>query len=124
MVEYPHARAFKILTDHFWTLQGWRRKEDRHISNEDFEYAKAKGMMFDPVYLTHDETVEQASTAVRAIKKSDVVDAFVASLSTRRLDIRSALGSYAVLMNLEAHLVEGIHNGYVLRADNSIAWWI
>ena len=44
-----------------------------------------------------------ARAAVAAVALEDVSQAFVASLTSRRLDLRSALGSYAVARHLPAH---------------------
>ena len=94
-------RAVQILIDTFWTAAGWRR--ERLVSAEDFAYAKARGLMFDPISLSHAEAVESAIAARDALSKTHVVDAFVASLRSRRLDLRSGLGSYAVARHLVSH---------------------
>lgn len=95
-------RAVRILTTTYWSSAGWVR--DPKTSAEDFAYAKLHGTMFDPHPLSHDEVVAAAISAVRKAERSVVVDAFVASLSSRRLDLRSALGSYAVGRHLAAHV--------------------
>lgn len=60
--------------------------------------------MFDePVALDHDGWVARVRAAVDAVSLSEVVDGFVSSLTTRRLDLRSALGSYAVARYLPDH---------------------
>ncbi len=70
----------------------------------DFEYAKATGVMCDPIdLLTHDETVSGVREAVAAVNERGVSGAFLASLASRRLELRSALGSYAVARHLPAH---------------------
>ncbi|WP_442579897.1 hypothetical protein ACSBOB_31210 [Mesorhizobium sp. ASY16-5R] len=94
-------RAVQILTNTFWTAAGWRR--ERSVSAEDFDYAKAGGLMFDPLSLSHDEAVESAIAARDALSKTHVVGAFIASLRSRRLDLRSGLGSYAVARHLVKH---------------------
>ena len=60
---------------------------------DDFEYAKRAGVMFDPVRLSHDDVMNRALAAFRGVDHRAVADAFVSSLSSRRLDLRSALGS-------------------------------
>lgn len=94
-------RAHKILMDAYWSSSGWKRERD--VSPADFEYAKSKGLMFEPILISHDESIILASKAVASTDKDAVTRAFVASLSTRRLDLRSALGSYAIGRHMLAH---------------------
>ncbi len=96
-------RALKILLDAFWSPGGWKPKALRGPSPEEFAYAKSKGMMFDPVRLDHQQTLNELSVAIRRLNRRYVADAFLASLSTRRLDWRSPLGSYAVFQHLPLH---------------------
>lgn len=98
-----NRRALRILLDTFWTSAGWRDEKARFTPPEDFEYAKRAGVMFDAVCLSHGDVVERALLAVRAVDRLAVANAFVASLSSRRLDLRSALGSFAVLQHFPRH---------------------
>jgi hypothetical protein len=66
-------------------------------SMEDFEYAKSKGVMFDPVQTDHDPMIDWVFRVREQITQTRVVHAFISSLSTRRLDLRSAISSYAFL---------------------------
>lgn len=60
--------------------------------------------MFDaPVRLSHDAVVEDVRRLVGATSLDVVANAFLASLPTRRLDLRSALGSYVVARYLPDH---------------------
>lgn len=94
-------RALGILTDMFWSPAGWKREPT--VSPEDFAYAKAQGLMFDPVSWSHDQAVSKAIDAVSRTSKEAVARAFLSSLQSRRLDLRSALGSYAVGRHLKPH---------------------
>lgn len=96
-------RADKILFDAFWSSKGWKNESDRSIPVEDFEYAKSKGVMFDPIDLDHDEALNRLQDIISRLNTKVVANAFLASLSTRRLDWRSALGSYAVFRHLPEH---------------------
>lgn len=58
--------------------------------------------MFEPKLLSHDEAVDWL-LEVRNVEISAVSNAFLASLSRRRLDWRSALGSYAFARHFPAH---------------------
>jgi len=53
-------------------------------SPEDFEYAKSKGLMFDPVKLDHDIAMAQVIELVAKLNRYGVADAFLANLSTKR----------------------------------------
>jgi hypothetical protein len=94
-------QAVKILVGTFWSSTGWRR--DPRVEPEDLAYAKSKGIMFDPVSLSHSEAVKAVNDVVVKIDPSDVASAFISSLSNRRLDLRSALGSFAVGRYLREH---------------------
>lgn len=94
-------RAVGILNATYWSASGWRPTPS--VADEEFTYARSKGLMFDPIVLSHDEAVAAARSAVSATIRQTVTQAFIASLSLRRLDLRSALGSYAVGRHLSAH---------------------
>jgi hypothetical protein len=96
-------RALKVLFDTYWTPAGWRAEGSRSTPPHDFEYAKRAGVMFDPVRLSHSEIVKRAMAAVRRVEPRAVADAFIMSLSARRLELRSGLGSYAILQHLPRH---------------------
>lgn len=94
-------RALKILFDKYWSpSKGW---QNNVLSVEDFEYAKKAGVMFDDVSFSHDEIVQNALEQCNSVTKTQVVDSFLSSLSTRRLDLRSALSSFACGCNLPLH---------------------
>ena len=94
-------RARQILLDAFWDGRGWRNGPA--IVPDEFEIAKAAGFMFDPGVSTHDGAVTKAINAADLIDRRDVAHAFVASLSSRRLEYRSALGSFAFARHLPHH---------------------
>jgi hypothetical protein len=96
-------RALKVLFDTYWSPAGWRDLKSPATAPEDFEYAKRAGVMFDTLPLTHSDIVERAITAVHGIERQAVADASIASLASRRLEIRSALGSFAVLQHFPQH---------------------
>lgn len=105
-------KALKILFGKYWEpARGWVRND---ISESDFNYAKRAGVMFDDREVDHDTAVTLCREVVFATTKSDVINAFLSSLSTRRLDWRSALASFACGHQLP-------HHAYVQRADNSFS---
>lgn len=103
MTETEDKRAVKILHDTFWSPEGWKPESKRAPSAEDFAYAKAKGVMFDPVQMDHEQAIDAVCELVGKLDRRTVADAFLSSLSTRRLDWRSALGSYSVFQHLAPH---------------------
>lgn len=97
-------QSLEILMNTYWQTPGWRHDNKTYLSPEDFAFAKSKGMMFDNLSLNHEEALHKLFTSIKSLNKRIVTDGFLASLSSRRLDWRSALGSYAVFQNLTAHL--------------------
>jgi hypothetical protein len=88
-------KAKDILFKTYWTSTGWTRNEDRVTEGADFEYAKEKGVMFDPLTITKSELISQLQKIIQAISLEKITAAFLSSLSNKRLDWRSGLGSYA-----------------------------
>lgn len=99
-----NKRALKILLDAFWSPAGWKPKASCGPSPDDFEYAKAQGLMFDPVRLDHWQAQAELLKAVEQLDRRRVANAFLASLSTRRLDLRSAFGSFVVFQHMAPHV--------------------
>jgi hypothetical protein len=100
----PDKRSLKILMDTFWSPRGWKPEALQVPSPEDFAYAKSKDMMFDTVKQDHEQALNDLVGIIERLDRRTVADAFLASLSTRRLDWRSALGSYAVFQHLPLHV--------------------
>jgi hypothetical protein len=94
-------KSVRILTETYWSSAGWKRNPETPA--EDFAYAKRHGIMFDPIVMLHDQAIKAATDAVRAVNKDAVVAAFLVSLSSRRLDLRSALGTYAAGRHMKPH---------------------
>ncbi|MDE6732410.1 MAG: hypothetical protein K2J77_05985 [Oscillospiraceae bacterium] len=95
----------------------------------DFELAKSEGYMFDPPQpITHEEAMKRLSDVMSKISREDVANAFLYSLSTRRLEYRSALASYYYAVSIPKH--ENVPDGYGMcsvcgfkewkRADQSV----
>ncbi|AIQ69097.1 hypothetical protein [Paenibacillus graminis] len=99
-------KAKKILQTTFWSSAGWKNVPAAY-SGEDFEYAKSQGLMFDPMTITHDECVRQIRRYHEGIiTKERVAAAFLHSLSTRKVHLRSALSSWALTSGMELHSYE------------------
>ncbi|WP_053367851.1 hypothetical protein [Bacillus sp. FJAT-27245] len=97
-------KAVKLLFKRFWTSEGWT---NNHLSKEELQYAKEAGIMFEPILVSHDEIIHQIVELVNTLDLKDISDQFIASLSTRRLDLRSALGSYIIGRHLVEHAFAG-----------------
>jgi len=94
-------KARKILFDTYWSREGWKRPPK--VSLEDYAFAQEEGYMFEQVELDHDDLVEWLRKSFSAVTLERVRDGFLASLSTRRLELRSALGSYAIARHFPEH---------------------
>ena len=94
-------RAVKILLQAHWDSDGWRRPPVTDPA--DLSYAIDAGVMFPPAASTHDQAVAEALIAREAVSPLLVGRAFASSLPTRRLHLRSALGSLAAVLHLQPH---------------------
>jgi hypothetical protein len=98
-------KALQILFDTYWSKSGWKRSPT--VSPDDYAYALDAGYMFEPVERSHDDLIHWLKTSSDQVLLADVSNAFLASLSTRRLELRSALGSFAVARNFPVHHYAG-----------------
>lgn len=98
-------KVLKMLEEYFQSsIEGMAKRDFAYKYDlSKYEYAIKSGYMFYPRKFTHHEIIEKVTRIVSRIKLKDVTKAFVASLSTRRLDLRSALGSYICALNLPPH---------------------
>ncbi|WP_339275132.1 hypothetical protein MKY59_29540 [Paenibacillus sp. FSL W8-0426] len=96
-------KALKILQSFFWGNGGWKSPQTP-FTGEDFEYAKSKGVMFDPLTISHDEIVQRLHSMHQKHNiKEQAAIAFLHSLSTRKVHLRSALSSWALTAPLPLH---------------------
>jgi hypothetical protein len=95
------TRALKVLFNTYWSPAGWKQNPATPVA--DLEYAIAAGVMFPPTIIGHDATVNWLFNGRSQVTRLRVTSAFLASLSSRRLELRSALGSYAVARNFPRH---------------------
>lgn len=93
-------RARKILLDTYWGSGGWKKGD---IVEEEHNYAITHGVMFRPVSFSHAETLMSIRELCNEIKLKQVTSAFLFSLSTRKLEYRSALGSYIYGNSIPVH---------------------
>ena len=86
-------------------------KDEESFSEEDFSLAKDEGYLFDyPEFETHSESLSKRRSLLARIDPRDLSDAFLFSLSSRRLDYRSALGSYYYIKAVPEHEILKSHN--------------
>ncbi|MEV7972378.1 hypothetical protein [Cellulomonas sp. NPDC089187] len=107
------AKAKRILRSTYWKNGGWRPESEWVVSPEDFAYAQAQGVMFDPVFWTHDECVAAVQIHRRPEMAARVGAGLLASLSTRRLDWRSAAASWEIVRDLPDHPYQALESGQI-----------
>ena len=95
-------KAKKILFQTYWK-NGWINAEDRKLDEQDFKYAKSKGLMFDNLTISHDQCIVEILKIVNKMSLKKSVNAFLSSLSNRRPDWRSGITSYCLAKKLTEH---------------------
>lgn len=95
-------KAKKILFATFWK-NGWIDAACIHTSAADFTYAKARGLMFDPLSISHDALMRRLIDLRQSMPVDKAAKAFLCSLSTRRVDWRSSLASWHLACGLTPH---------------------
>lgn len=114
-------RAVRTLVNAYWSPAGWRDPPATPPEDE-LAHAIDVGVMFDGTYdAAHHEVVDAVIAARDALGEDEVTAAFLSSLTSRRLDLRSALGSFAVARHLKRHAHDPDSSGHCrtcrLRAD-------
>jgi hypothetical protein len=111
--------AKAILFKTYWTSAGWN---DKYITEpKDFEYAKSMGLMFDPLTISKPELIYRLGEILKSISLETISDAFLCSLTNKRLDWRSGLGSYANAKRLLTdQKVDDHYYGYGKNEDINI----
>lgn len=101
----PDGRAVKILKDAFWGSEGWRLGP--RVAPEDLDWAVQAGVMVrDTTSSSHDAVVRGVLDSLDLVSEEDAVSGFLASLTSRRLDLRSALSSFVIARRLRPHVFE------------------
>jgi len=103
--------ALKALKAVYWGTQGWR--EGAKPDEATAALLRAAGLWTDLAHreLTHDRIVTAAAAAAARTSPADVRSAFVGSLRSRRLDLRSALASLAYVRHMPAHRFSPLADG-------------
>jgi hypothetical protein len=113
-------KAKKILFDTYWR-SGWKNVSDQQTDVAHFAYAKEKGLMFDPVTITHDECIHEILQISSELDASAVGKGFLSSLSTRRPDWRSALASYHFAHQMKKHPYTSVVSGQSFDMKGNVA---
>jgi len=96
-------KAKKILMQTYWQSGRWKAGGFTY-TEDDFQFAKKMGLMFDRLTISHDECVQRLRQLHDEVLTKDlVVKAFLHSLSTRKVHMRSALSSWALTADLPIH---------------------
>lgn len=98
----PDEKSRKIILKAYWGSKGWRPRPE--FSEKDLAHLRRTGYLFRGTPGSHDEAVSRLVRARDRVPKQLVVDAFVSSLSTRELEYRSPLGSYAHALHMQEHV--------------------
>lgn len=109
--ELADERARKILFDTYWSAGGW--KDPPEVAPEDRAYAIRAGYMFPRENVAHNAVVQRVLDTQSNVTATQVGNAFLASLTSRQLHLRSALGSYAVGMHFPLHRFEPSSSPYI-----------
>ncbi|MBQ9468480.1 MAG: hypothetical protein IJU52_05690 [Clostridia bacterium] len=98
------------------------------ISEEEIALAKKEGYLFDyPKHESHSDTLNRLTGVLAQIDPKDIANAFLFSLSTRRLEYRSALGSYYYAKAVPNHEVMKSHNEFLAAHETDrcyLCGWI
>lgn len=114
-------KGLEILLKTYWNSNGWKSGA---ISKENFEIAKKEGFMFDyPKYISHDEALKKLDSLLEKINPVDVANAFLYSLSTRRLEYRSILGSYYFGKSIPKHELYDPYNNLNSKHCYMCGWY-
>ena len=112
-------KAKNILFKTYWK-NGWIDNKEIKINPMDFEYAKSKGLMFEPLTISHDQCIEKIFEILPTISMDKVATAFLSSLSNRRLDWRSSLASYFIAKQLVPHKYTKALSGQSLGKNGEV----
>lgn len=105
----PDARALEILFNTYWERGRWR--DIPKTIPADFAYARLHRVMFRPRRLTPQQVKNWLFRARSLTTAREVGRAFLASLSTGHLHLRSALATFAFARHFPAHKCDTAFDG-------------
>ena len=104
--------AQQLLLKSYWGSSGWKTPV---FTNEENKLLYQNNLSRQKITLNHDQVMKWAIDTCNNISKESIVNAFLYSLSTRKLEYRSPLGSYAHLHHMKSHIYEradGFHTSF------------
>ena len=114
-------KAKDILFKTYWTSSGWTSDEKRKTNPDDFQYAKSKGLMFDNLTISKSELISRLDKILENLPVEIVTNAFLSSLTNKRLDWRSGLASYVKAKRLLTDKsIHQYHFGYGENIDLNV----
>ncbi|MDR2638867.1 MAG: hypothetical protein LBC09_03400 [Helicobacteraceae bacterium] len=105
-------KAKAILLKTHWQNGGWIDRQNRSLNQEEFEYAKAKGVMFDNITIGHDRLLNEILEIAQNISIEKVAKAFLCAFTNKRLDWRSAIASHFIASKLKKHSYQKAVSGH------------
>lgn len=114
-------KAKRILLKTYWK-NGWIDDSQRVTIAEDFQYAKAKGVMLDPLTISHDRCLNDILALLSVLSQERVAKAFLSSLSSRRLELKSGLASFYIAQQLVPHKYTPVVSGNSYGIDGNIVY--
>lgn len=89
-----------------------RYVEEHAMPREALKELIDAGLAFEVERLTHDDAVERSFSASKSLQKKQVVDHFVSSLTTARVDWRAGLPAYAMMQTMPSHTFQPTKAGF------------
>lgn len=106
------TEAIRILQQGYWWAGRWKYPS---FSDSQLEFLAKAGYAVHNKRLSHEECLQWALSVRDLVTPRRVANAFVYSLTTRHLEYRSALGSYANLQHMPMHKfqrTDGFHTDF------------
>jgi hypothetical protein len=111
-------KAKAILFQTYW--KGGRWADAYSTDPSDFAYAKEKGLMFDPLTISHDDCVARIIDLASVITRDEPARAFLSSLSARRLEWRSGIASWFVAKQIAPHTYTPVVSGQSYNENGTV----
>ena len=99
-------KAKRLLFSMFWTSEGWRRPPLK-LPLEDYQYLVDRGVAFTSETISHNKVIQRLNEALAGVHPVVLGSSLLASLSTRRLELRAAFHAYVTSPPIEPHKPRG-----------------
>lgn len=84
-------------------LQRYSKVHPERTSKDDLAYAKAAGLCFEPISISHDEAIAWALKEFAVSDRRGVADAFLVGVGANQPHARAALSAHAVMTHFPDH---------------------